>query len=469
MIFRIHKKTLPYTSLHNAVFEDRDLPYECMAVLCYLLSKPADWKVRPSDLVRAKTGITKVYRILNDLIRAGYIVRHKVIEAGQIVDWRYDVYEDPRENLAGGPPTQVFSGPVDEKPHMYLSSVGERHISKDGGVITTDGRKKKSPKSPFAKGTSEFSEGGRPPGQEGGGGTTDSEPGDAPPPPTANPEDSDPSRFADAKHRGECGSESNADRTPEVASIEDLLSQELAPGPVRLPAPGTRPNWCQLIAQHAPGHAVRLAKIFPDSASPLDSAPLARKLYKRLQEGLRGKDVEVLTRFYRRARGVSEVPHTPANDLNQLLSSNVLPGSIAACRDTCQMEIDEVAFRVEDEVDAGNYATAGALNFLKAQSVNSPERLRHHMHMDGDRDSYPFLSVGLMRLASAGISCPGLKEEFEARIVEEVRYGSVIRLARMENIDTREVLGFPLETLEQISKIHWEPDHKELKTLRKLM
>lgn len=70
------KRTSHFAIIPNAVAEDERLRFEARGVLCYLLAKPHDWKVRPADLQRSgNIGRDKVYRILNELIKAGYLVR----------------------------------------------------------------------------------------------------------------------------------------------------------------------------------------------------------------------------------------------------------------------------------------------------------------------------------------------------------------------------------------------------------
>jgi hypothetical protein len=77
-IFRIARdREHPFTSVPNALAQDKSLTYEARGLLLYLLSKPDDWVVRMHDLELAapKTGEEKVRRIVKELLDAGYLER----------------------------------------------------------------------------------------------------------------------------------------------------------------------------------------------------------------------------------------------------------------------------------------------------------------------------------------------------------------------------------------------------------
>lgn len=78
-------------ALPVSVIKDGCLSWESVAVLAYLISKPANWKVVPQDICnRSVDGRDKVYGILNELIFYGYIKRTQ--EGNKI---RYYVSETP--------------------------------------------------------------------------------------------------------------------------------------------------------------------------------------------------------------------------------------------------------------------------------------------------------------------------------------------------------------------------------------
>lgn len=85
----------PYFQYRRATAQDRNLTFEARGMLAYLLSQPDHWKVQPKDLEQqCKKSV--VYRVLNELIRCGYIERTQERDAQKkIVAWNYVVHEEP--------------------------------------------------------------------------------------------------------------------------------------------------------------------------------------------------------------------------------------------------------------------------------------------------------------------------------------------------------------------------------------
>lgn len=80
----------------RATAQDEGISYEALGLLMHLLSKPNDWRIYPKRLGREKCGRDKVYRLLQELINAGYVERQ--IERGQFKQFTgstYIVYERP--------------------------------------------------------------------------------------------------------------------------------------------------------------------------------------------------------------------------------------------------------------------------------------------------------------------------------------------------------------------------------------
>ena len=98
-IFRVRKdKRNPYVQIHKAVFEDKKLSWAAKGLLGYLLSKPDNWKVRYSDLI--KHGPAKrhaIRRIVKELEEYGYIQRNKIRNKDGTFTWHVDVYESPKK------------------------------------------------------------------------------------------------------------------------------------------------------------------------------------------------------------------------------------------------------------------------------------------------------------------------------------------------------------------------------------
>lgn len=89
-------KDNPYKAIRRATFEDANLSFEARGVLGYILVKPDDWEVQVTDLMRqGDIGRDKAYRIINELITAGYCKRVEYRTRGRIVGYTYLIDEEP--------------------------------------------------------------------------------------------------------------------------------------------------------------------------------------------------------------------------------------------------------------------------------------------------------------------------------------------------------------------------------------
>ena len=93
-----------FTIVSNGIFES-NLSFEAVGLLTYLLSKPPHWSVSVAQLVNRgkkgghRIGKEKIYKLLNELIDAGYVVRLQTAGAGgkfNSVD--YFVHDSPQES-----------------------------------------------------------------------------------------------------------------------------------------------------------------------------------------------------------------------------------------------------------------------------------------------------------------------------------------------------------------------------------
>lgn len=111
----INKSTLQenYSTLPNKLINDEKLSGDGLAVLVYLLSKPADWKVNAQNIAnRFGWGIKKVYNIMKHLIQIGYMAKDTKREQGKFATTLYFVYDSPLSHL----------------PHVVLPQVAERQV-----------------------------------------------------------------------------------------------------------------------------------------------------------------------------------------------------------------------------------------------------------------------------------------------------------------------------------------------------
>ena len=94
----INKSTLQenYSTLPNKLINDDKLSGDGLAVLVYLLSKPADWKVNAQNIAnRFGYGINKVYAIIKHLIQFGYVKKDVIRDQGKYTQIVYHVYDQP--------------------------------------------------------------------------------------------------------------------------------------------------------------------------------------------------------------------------------------------------------------------------------------------------------------------------------------------------------------------------------------
>jgi hypothetical protein len=130
----------PYVVLRKAVPQDKGLSWEARGMLSYILSQPDNWKIIPKNLEQ-NCGKSVVYRILNELIAAGYIKRKPNRDQNQrFVSWIYEVYEVPQPK-----DTAKEKEPLPKNPEMAQPEMENRDalLSTDS-LPSTDSTKKDS-------------------------------------------------------------------------------------------------------------------------------------------------------------------------------------------------------------------------------------------------------------------------------------------------------------------------------------
>jgi len=94
-IIKVHKQK-NYTTISNRPLNDPNLSMKARGIWATLMSKPEDWQVYVSQLVKtSKDGKTAIYSGLKELKEAGYIEHVFIREKGKVVRGEYIVYEDP--------------------------------------------------------------------------------------------------------------------------------------------------------------------------------------------------------------------------------------------------------------------------------------------------------------------------------------------------------------------------------------
>lgn len=92
-IFRVEKDK-NYSVIHNAIFLDKRISWGAKGVLGYALTKPDDWDLYISEVVKNGTDKKeKVSRYFRELRLAGYLDYRKIYEAGKIARTEYIISE----------------------------------------------------------------------------------------------------------------------------------------------------------------------------------------------------------------------------------------------------------------------------------------------------------------------------------------------------------------------------------------
>jgi hypothetical protein len=87
----------PFVMIDRTIFEDTSMSWKEKGLMGYLLSRPDDWIVRMSDLVKRSTdGIAAVRSAVLKLEAHGYVTRYRERdEKGQFVRYIFEVHEIP--------------------------------------------------------------------------------------------------------------------------------------------------------------------------------------------------------------------------------------------------------------------------------------------------------------------------------------------------------------------------------------
>jgi hypothetical protein len=134
-IIRVQKnRENPYVMMNKFGLEDDRLSFKAKGLLAYLLSKPDDWKIRVSDLVRKSTdGETAIYSGLKELEGNGYLTRKKVRHRGKITHWENVIYEVPQNEKMT--PQTLENSLLGENPQMAIPSLEKRDLLVNNDLI----------------------------------------------------------------------------------------------------------------------------------------------------------------------------------------------------------------------------------------------------------------------------------------------------------------------------------------------
>ncbi len=142
MIIRVkHDKDLTYTKISNSMLKDSDLDLQAKGLLCFLLSKPDDWNIRPPQLAKElKESPRTIYRVIRRLISSGYIQRELISRQGEKGRWEshseYWVFEgkDNKQQgiLKNGTPPDKYPQETELPDYVELNEVAEKGWAESG-------------------------------------------------------------------------------------------------------------------------------------------------------------------------------------------------------------------------------------------------------------------------------------------------------------------------------------------------
>lgn len=121
-------KEKKYAQIDNDLINNRNLSFKALGILTYILSKPDDWQIYISDLIRENDGEKSVRSGLNELINARFVQRYRVfdMETGKVHHWETLVSETPFEDSE------------------LISSVKEKYFKNEKGEVVNQKIKIKS-------------------------------------------------------------------------------------------------------------------------------------------------------------------------------------------------------------------------------------------------------------------------------------------------------------------------------------
>jgi Helix-turn-helix domain len=139
-IIRGPKPSNNYVVVSNDMARNDQLSWEARGLLLYLLSHAEHWEVNVKQLVQQSpnAGRDRVYRIINELVEAGYIVtQQNRNNQGQMMSMDYIVYDAPAApaSTANGSTANGFS--VHGKHGCIRSTIPKEVLSVRSTINTT--------------------------------------------------------------------------------------------------------------------------------------------------------------------------------------------------------------------------------------------------------------------------------------------------------------------------------------------
>ncbi|MEK4115595.1 helix-turn-helix domain-containing protein [Paenibacillus sp. FSL W8-0919] len=137
-IVRVSKRESGYAIIDPFFLSDERLSWKAKGLLAYLLSKPSNWRVFTSDLVkRSKDGRDAVYSAIKELESCGYVERRQTRDESQkITGMETVIYERPIIDDPGpdSPQTEIpyVEKPQTEKSPQVINDFNNNDFKKEG-------------------------------------------------------------------------------------------------------------------------------------------------------------------------------------------------------------------------------------------------------------------------------------------------------------------------------------------------
>ena len=98
--FRTIKESGNFVTVHKNFIHDNDITFKAKGILLYLLSRPDDWQIYESEILKhTKDGKDSLKSGIRELEKVGYVERtRKRDDKGHLNGYEYLVYEHPIQN-----------------------------------------------------------------------------------------------------------------------------------------------------------------------------------------------------------------------------------------------------------------------------------------------------------------------------------------------------------------------------------
>lgn len=129
-----HDENHPFVMISADTPNDGSLSFEALGLLTYVLNKPDDWVIRPTDLKKRKLGSYRRRRVLKELAAAGYIERDEVqtrLPNGRYADRLWRVRERPDVPFPPGVDNPPAGNPPASSPLAENSTLKNQGIHQE--------------------------------------------------------------------------------------------------------------------------------------------------------------------------------------------------------------------------------------------------------------------------------------------------------------------------------------------------